>query len=252
MTTIVQSPAVETLSAAAVAAATTVGQLAGEFLKLETDRSLVLHKFLSAVGESPVFEVWEAVRKSVVARYKADRPQATDNAANVFWSRFTDAARTYAAENDYAFNLPTKPKSTGEAATVKQAQRANPFVGKPADEVQTAMKAELAKAKDAALAGDVVQAQEAIKAAKLAQAAIDKATKQAQAETLKAAKEAEKSKYVTIMESVKLLDDAGRAEVLAFIKKDWAAVLHCIPEADIAAHMAKAKKAAGAAKRTAK
>jgi hypothetical protein len=252
MSTVQTSAVVETLSAAATAAAASVGALAGEYLKLEADRSLVLHKFLSAVGESPVYETWEACRKAVLARYKQDRPAATDNAAAVFWSRFVDAARTYAAENDYSFNMPNKPKSTSEAATTKAAQRANPFVEKDVKEVEAARAEALKAAKEAALAGNVDAAQEALKSAKMAQAAIDKAAKTAEAATLKAAKEAEKSKYVTIMESVKLLDDAGRAEVLAFIKKDWHAVLACVPDTEVALRAARLRAAATAAGHTAK
>lgn len=146
--------------AAAALADEAIGKIekAGEgFARADADRSLSLHLFIGAVGEKPTFEQWESARKAAIAGYRKVKPQATDDAANVWWSRFVAAARTYAGEAGFDFALPTKPKSASPEAIKKAEARANPLQGKTLDEVRK-IKAEAAEALKAAPTQESIKA----------------------------------------------------------------------------------------------
>lgn len=101
-------------------------QLAQAFTRIDADRSMVLHEAVALFGDAPTYEAYNAARVNIINGYKAERPLATDNACNVFFSRFMDAVREYAAQNEYALAIPKKPASESDTAKAKAAQRAMP------------------------------------------------------------------------------------------------------------------------------
>lgn len=107
---------------------TAIAELATSFCKLDADRSLNLHKFMSAVGDSPTYDNWMAARGAWIQGYMIAKPKASEDAQNMAWSRYLNALRVYAGEEGFDFTIPEKPKATTAAAEKQREKRANEFV----------------------------------------------------------------------------------------------------------------------------
>jgi hypothetical protein len=193
------------------------GQLAGAFVAIDADRSLILHEALSLFGDAPTYDAYMAARAEIIAGYILKRPAATTEAQNTFFSRFMAAIKSYASENEYAIELPKKPASTSEAATKKAEQR-------------KAEKPEAVKAAELALATTKAQAKEAAQAA----------TK------------ANNEKRDAFIAFFKALSEAERDTFYALRDKRFGVVLQVMPANEIEAALTVQRKAEAAIKAAAK
>jgi hypothetical protein len=175
--------------------------LASAFVSIDADRSLILHEALSLFGDAPTYDAYMAARVCIVAGYKAKKPSANDAACDTFFSRFMGAVKAYAAENEYAISLPSKPKADTAAATAKQAQREKAKTEKP----------------------------DSVKAAELALATTKAQAKEVQAAKAKTAND-KRDAFVAFF---KALPDVERETFYALRDKRFGAVLAVMPEAEI-------------------
>ena len=60
----------------------TFADIGESFTRIDADRTLILHGFLSKVGETPTYDAWESARKEWGQGYKRVKPAATDDAVN--------------------------------------------------------------------------------------------------------------------------------------------------------------------------
>lgn len=219
------------------------------YTNIDADRSLVLHGFLSKIGETPSFDSWEAARKEWGTGYKRVKTAANDDAVNTAWSRFVGGLRNYAAENGFTCTVPDKPKSTNPEAVKKAASRANPLQGKTLDEVRKA-KAEAAEAVKTAPTREAVdslaRAIEAegklVKAEAEARAKAAKAAIQPRIDAMMKILRAADGRTLTLFEA---LHDATRGDSTAEAKAAaWSVILACAPGAAKADKAAKAERKA--------
>jgi hypothetical protein len=177
--------------------------LASAFVSIDADRSMILHEALSLFGDAPTYDAYMAARVCIIAGYKAKKPAANDAACDTFFSRFMAAVKAYAAENEYAIALPSKPKADTEAATKKAAQRE--------------------KAK--------IEKSDSLKAAELALST----TKAIEKEKAQASATAAKEKRDAFVAFFKALPDVERELFYALRDKRFGVVLQAMPESEIQA-----------------
>ena len=155
-----------------------------DFCKADTDRAFALHNFMRVIGDAPTYDAWMTARAALVAGYRETKPNANDDAANTWFSRYVGALRAYVNEQGYSMSFPEKPKATTPEAEKKAAQRANPFDGKTRDDIQATIATLTGSDMDTAKAK--VKALEALD--KLNKAEV-KAREQAEADKLKPRRE---------------------------------------------------------------
>lgn len=150
----------------------TFADIGEAFTKIDADRSLVLHQFLSKIGDEPTFESWESARIEWGTGYKRVKTAATEDAVNTAWSRFVTGLRAYAAENGYTCTVPEKPKSTNPEAQKKAEQRKNPFDGLSLDDARAKQKEITGKVAESQKAGQIPDAQTLTDMAKITETVV--------------------------------------------------------------------------------
>lgn len=166
----------------------TFADIGESFTRIDADRTLILHGFLSKVGETPSFDSWESARKEWGTGYKRIKTAANDDAVNTAWSRFVGSLRNYAAENGFTCTVPEKPKSTNPEAVKKAESRVNPFVAMGLADARKAQAEIMTRVSEAQKAGAVPPAQALEDMARVSEAVV-KLEKEAGKERLKVVKE---------------------------------------------------------------
>lgn len=155
---------------------TSIADCAVAFFKADADRGLACHKFINLVGRKPNYEQWMSARAATIQGYLTLKPNATEDAQNMFWSRYISKIRKYNEEEGMGMAIPEKPKSDKPAAVSQAKARVNPYKDMP----KAALESEVNKLKEAvAKVPTADNARALIKAEEAMEIAIKKAQREA-------------------------------------------------------------------------
>jgi len=221
-------------------------ELFEKFGRIDADRDAVIRAFLALAGDNVTYSDWEGFRQAFGAQYAEKHQKASSDAVNKAWSRFVQCCATYANEQGFDFEVPSKPKSTSESATKKAAQRAIPEA--------------VATATTTAQLDAIVRPSDAVESAKLEASIASKKLSLAKAESKaqeKSVKDALNARKTALISFIRKADAAQLTELEAMRDHQVAVILAALPLpvvqksiAKLEAAVAKAPKAKAKAKAT--